>query len=485
MRETALTREINVTNDCREKFGGLVANARGEKGEALHKPDSPPGQFEFRGYALDEPSGKAFFHYGYDNGLCFTEEIGFGQPFPAPDSVLRKPLEAALRGLSVALGVSYFKAFLPRRLALTAFELSASQNAFFEKMYRHGLGELAFRNGIDISERRFFPQGGGPDEPVRGAGGALARRSAVLIGGGKDSVVSTEILRAGGEPLVLLAVNPKGPITACMEASGLPSITVKRRLDPLLFRLNEAGALNGHVPITGILSFIALAGAFVHGYDRIILSNERSANEGNVSVGAAQVNHQYSKTIFFEKDFRSYLAGAVPGWVDYFSLLRPLSELRIASLLAGTSRYDRAFSSCNRSFRINGAPMEARWCLDCPKCRFTFLALATAMDKQRLTAIFGGDMLDDPSQLEGFRELTGLSGHKPWECVGEIAESAVSILRLSRDPAWKDDFIVSQLAAPLAARLPNPDEVWSALMAPAGERFLPESVERMLNACLG
>lgn len=465
--------------------GNLAASAHGEKGETLYKPDSQPGQFEFRGYSLDKSTGKAFFHYGFDNGLSFTEEIDFGLPFPEVGGPLRRPLEASLRGLSVALGISYYKAFLPERLVLSGFELSASQNAFFEKMYRHGLGEFAYRNGINISGRRFFPQGGGPDEPAGRADGALTRRSAVLIGGGKDSVVSTEILRAGGEPSVLFAVNPKRPIAACMQASGLPSIAINRKLDPLLFKLNEAGALNGHVPITGILSFIALAGAFVHGYDRIILSNERSANEGNVSVGADQVNHQYSKTIFFEQDFRSYLADTVPGWVDYFSLLRPLSELRIANLLAKTTRYDSAFSSCNRSFKINGEPMEARWCLDCPKCRFTFLALATAMDKQRLTGIFGGDMLDDPAQLEGYRELTGLSGHKPWECVGEIAESAVSILRLSQDPAWKDDFVVSRLAGPLAARLTNPDEVWSALMAPAGEHFLPEHVERMLNAYLG
>ena len=40
-----------------------------------------------------------------------------------------------------------------------------------------------------------------------------------------------------------------------MNASGLPSIAVKRKLDPLLFKLNEAGALNGHVPITGNSEF--------------------------------------------------------------------------------------------------------------------------------------------------------------------------------------------------------------------------------------
>jgi hypothetical protein len=452
----------------------------------VHKPASRPKLFESRGYSLDEERGKAFFHYGYDNGLSFTEEIDFGAPLPAANSLLRAPLEASLRGLSVALGISYFKAFLPETFVVRDFAFTSAQREFFESLYRHGLGEFAYRNGIDIAGRRFFAEDGGAAAVAPSAsGGGLPRRSAVLIGGGKDSIVSTEILRAGGEPMVLFAVNPKRPIIACMDDSGLPSIAVKRKLDPLLFELNEAGALNGHVPITGILSFIAVAGAFVHGYDSVVLSNERSANEGNVSVGDEKVNHQYSKTVAFERDFRAYLADELPGWVDYFSLLRQLSELRIASLLARTERYDRSFSSCNRSFKINGAPMEARWCLDCPKCRFTFLALATSMDKQRLLDVFGGDMLNDPAQLEGYRELTGLSGHKPWECVGEIAESAVSILRLARDPAWKDDCIVAGLAGPLAQRLPNPDEVWDGLMAPASDHCLPARIERMLNAYLG
>lgn len=460
-------------------------------------PASRPKLFESRGYSLDEERGGARFHYGYDNGLSFTEEIDFGAPLPPASSPLRAPLEASFRGLSVALGISYFKAFLPDQFAVRDFVLSERQRAFFESLYRHGLGEFAYRNGIDISGRRFFAGGvagagsaasgqapaATPPAPV--GAGLLPRRSAVLIGGGKDSVVSTEMLRAGGEPLALFAVNPKGPITACMRDSGLPSIVVRRRLDPLLFELNAAGALNGHVPITGILGFIALAGAFIHGYDCIVLSNERSANEGNVAVGDEQVNHQYSKTIAFERDFRAYLADEVPGWVDYFSALRPLSELHIASLLARTTRYDGSFSSCNRSFRINGAPMEGRWCLDCPKCRFTFLALAATMDRQRLLGVFGGNVLNDPAQLEGYRELTGLSGHKPWECVGEIAESAVGILRLSRDPAWKDDFIVAQLAGPLAERLPDPDEVWKRLMTPAGDHCLPERIQRMLDAYVG
>ena len=53
---------------------------------------------------------------------------------------------------------------------------------------------------------------------------ALPRRSAVLVGGGKDSLVSVEMLRAGAEPMALFAVNPKKPILDCAAASGLPPV---------------------------------------------------------------------------------------------------------------------------------------------------------------------------------------------------------------------------------------------------------------------
>ena len=108
--------------------------------------------------------------------------------------------------------------------------------------------------------------------------------------------------------MVLLAVNPKKPMADCARASGFPLISVTRNLDPLLFKLNENGALNGHVPITAIVSLIALAGAFVYGYDTVILSNERSADEGNIVDAGVQINHQYSKASEFEADLRNYLA---------------------------------------------------------------------------------------------------------------------------------------------------------------------------------
>lgn len=449
-----------------------------------------PQRFEFRDYEIAADAGQVRLSYGFDDHDGFVETIDFGAALPVGGSANAMAFERAVRGLWLAAGASYYKAFAPRLIASPNRSLTHAEAAFFEKLYRGGLAEYAYRNGIDIVDRVDFSRHAstkGSDAVLPGPGGeamggvTLPRRSAVLVGGGKDSCVSIEMLRSGGEPQVLFAVNPKGPITACMGDSDLPHVAIKRALDPKLFALNDAGALNGHVPITAVISFIAAAAAHVHGFDTIVLSNERSANEGNVIVQGRVVNHQYSKSLEFENDMRNFLAASVGGHLTYFSLLRPLSELHIARLMGQSSRYDASFSSCNRSFTIRATETPARWCRDCPKCRFTYLALATAIDKQRLHKIFGADLLDDPSQLKGFEELTGVSGHKPWECVGEIGESSAAILKLAADPAWADACIVQALKPQLETRA-DLAAYWQELMTPAADHNLPPRYREMLDA---
>jgi len=449
--------------------------------------------FTFRGVETDDRSGDVRFRYAYDTGIEFCEAVGFNAPLPSPDSALRAGFDAVVEALNVALGVSYYKAFLPSRMAFQGAAFAAPQLEFFQKLYVNGLGEFGYRNRVNVSERVDFRNArfDGQRASANGASAAsrpapapvhLPRRSVVLLGGGKDSLVSVEILRAAEEPMVLLAVNPKKPIADCARASGFPLITVTRNLDPLLFKLNENGALNGHVPITAIVSLIALAGAFVHGYDTVILSNERSADEGNIVDAGVQINHQYSKASEFEEDLRNYLASYVGAGLAYFSLLRPLSELHIAQLMAKVDRYDACFTSCNRAFRLQQEQPAKRWCLDCPKCRFAFLILATALDRPRLQRIFGANLLDAPPQLPGYAELVGLAGHKPWECVGEIDESRAALLHLADDPVWRDTAVVSSLAPRLRRETPDTRQTWDGLLTPSSRHFLPAKYERMVHA---
>ncbi len=443
------------------------------------------GDFKILGWTPHDAQGRVDLHYGYASGLRFCESIDFHAPLPRAGGS-RESFDAAVSALCTLAGVSYYKAFVPKRIVVEAPSLSPSQFAFFRSLYLNGLGEFAVRNNLDLSDRAEFV--GAADAAEPGAAplhDPLPRRAAVLIGGGKDSLVSVEALRAGSEPMVLFAVNPKKPILDCAAASGLPFLKVTRTLDPKLFALNDAGALNGHVPITAIVSFIAIAAAFVHGFDAVVLSNERSANEATLERDGIEVNHQFSKTSAAEEEIAHYVREHVSRSLAYFSLLRPLSELHIAQLFGKAGRYDGAFTSCNRAFRLRAEAPSERWCCDCPKCRFTYLMLATALPFERMVAIFGKNLLDDESQLSGYEELTGLSGHKPWECVGEIGESCAAVLKLAARPEWRESRILRALAPRLKAFAPRLEEEWRRLLEPSREHSLPSHYESILDAYLG
>jgi UDP-N-acetyl-alpha-D-muramoyl-L-alanyl-L-glutamate epimerase len=407
--------------------------------------------FVFEPPALDAETGVARLAYRGPDGTRFVERFEFGPPPPDLGPARRALAQRLVVYLHGLCGVSYYKAHAAHGLDLAATELDADAAAFLHEVYLHGLGEFAHVNGLDLAPRLVFTGTDG-HAPLTALPAALHRRALVPVGGGKDSLVTVETLIHAGEPFALFAVNPKGPIAATLAASDGAAVTVRRTLDPALLRLNAEGALNGHVPITAIVTVAALVAAAWHGYDHVVMSNERSADAGNLDADGRAVNHQWSKSSAFEGRLRAELRRAVSPDLDVFSLLRPLSELAIAERFARSFRWDAVFSSCNRNFHLTGDGPAGRWCRDCPKCRFVFLALAPFVRRERLLAMFGGDVLDDPAQIEGFRELAGLAGHKPFECVGETGEAAAALALLSLRWPWSETAVVKALEPELAPR---------------------------------
>jgi len=422
-------------------------------------------EFVCEAYRFAPESGTLSLYYAFSTGERFEERIAFpagAQPSEAADRTFRL--------LLLACGVSYYKAFVPERIRCTAFPLDPVTAQFFTEFYRKGLGEFAWRNGIDLAGLAFLSEAVAPASPLQLQ---LPRLTCVPVGGGKDSIVTIECLKQAHEPLVLFSLGNAAPIEATIAQAGLPAIHVTRRLDPALFELNKTGALNGHVPITGILSIIVLACSVMCGFDAIAMSNEHSASVPNI----ADVNHQYSKSFEFEQSFNRLLDHHVLRGVRYFSLLRPLSEVAIARRFARHPEYLPVFRSCNTAFRQAVERRGSSWCCDCPKCRFVFLALAPFVERQRLVDTFGCNLLDDVSQIDGFAELCGLLRHKPFECVGEIEESAAVMAHLTGITAWRDAAVVSALAP----RLPRRD--FDALFAMRRPHLVPQRYLAMLDAC--
>ena len=434
-----------------------------------------PAEFICEAYRFEPGTGTLSLHYAFDTGARFEERI----VFPVPERRLAALEDAALdrvfRMLLLACGVSYYKAFAPPRVTCAAFPLDPATAAFFASFYTKGLAEFAYRNGINLESRLQITAAA--IEPPTAIGLTLPRRTCVPIGGGKDSVVTVECLKQGGEPLVLFSLGTAAPIEATIRQSGVPAIRVTRRLDPALFALNAAGALNGHVPITGILSIIVLGCAIISGFDTIAMSNEHSASAPNIMTGGLEVNHQWSKSFAFEQALQSHVARHVVDGITYFSLLRPLTEVAIARRFARHPGYLPIFRSCNTAFRQAAETRSSNWCCDCPKCRFVYLALAPFVARPRLVATFGRDLLDDPAQIDGFAELCGLHSHKPFECVGEIEESATVMHRLAAMADWRETCVVRALSPKVMA-----DDL-ASLFAPREPHAVPDRFMAMLDAC--
>jgi len=453
--------------------------------------------------------GEAQLVYAFDNGPELIERIVFPDA-PALADERKAAFDAALRLLHLIAGVSYYKTGVPPRIVVDGEPIDAATAEFMDAVYLHGLAEFAYQNKLDLRGRIRFLLASGEgarradegarkpgwsSDPVPSSGASrhllptgegkklnLPRRTLVPIGGGKDSLVTVEMLKGMNEPMTAVWVGDSALIAACAERTGLPLLNLKRTLAPELFEYNRAGALNGHIPVTAINSAILVCAAILYGYDAIAFSNERSASEATLEYDGQQVNHQWSKSVDFERRLREYTKSHIGAGLEYFSLLRPWSELAVTRAFAQSTQYDNVFSSCNRNFRLRGERPADRWCGQCPKCHFVFLALAPFVAKPRLLKIFGRNLLDDAKLAPGYDALLEYRDHKPFECVGEGGESRAAMHALSQRPEWREDALVARFAEEILPQLEREALALAPWLTPSAEHFIPLRLQRLLHA---
>jgi len=439
--------------------------------------------FRFVRCQLDAATGIAELVYAFDDGPELIETITIpGAPFVLDDA-RERAVQQALRLLHLIAGVSYYKAAVPEEIRIDSYAIDADAAALLELIYVNGLGEFAYRNGLNLHGKIKFPVAEDGTERSAPALG-LREHALVAIGGGKDSLVSIEALRALGIEQTVTWIGGSQLIAACAARTELPTLNLGRALAPQLFELNRQGAYNGHIPVTVVNSAIMVLAALLHGVDQVVFSNERSASYGSLIEGTGEVNHQWSKGWACEQAFGDYVQRHVAADLHYYSLLRPLSELAVARQFARSDRYDAHFSSCNRNFHILGERPASRWCGVCPKCHFVFLALAPFMTKPRLVGIFGRNLLDDPGQTEGYDALLEYRNHKPFECVGEGRESRAAMAALSERPEWREDALVERFAREIRPQLGDDDLRIEPLLTLDDEQRLPPRLWERLRAYL-
>ncbi len=452
--------------------------------------------FVYEGYEVDAARGRVVCRYSLGSHR-FSEVVTFETVPADADGAGRvedrawaaawgsRGVDAAARILFLLAGVSYYKTAAPRLVDLGATATTARERAFLRTFYVEGLAEFAFRNGLDLSSLEVV----GPEGTFEPAATALREgRPLVPFGAGIDSIVTVERVAHREPDASLFVVSREGDrfeaIERAAEVTGLPVVRAERRIDPSLLRSKELGFLNGHVPVTGILSAIAVVAAVAGGHDAVVMSNERSASAPTVSDGAHQVNHQWSKGAAFEAEFRRLLAGALAPAPDYFSLLRSRSELWVAREFAHLGAYHRVFRSCNRAFAIDPGRRLDHWCGRCDKCCFVDLVLAPYLDAGELAAIYGGhEPLADATLSANFLALIGTGEHaKPFECVGDEEECRAAALLAAGRSDRASTAQLQSLAAAVRAATPilcdprSRDAVVRRLLRSEGPDFVPSTL---------
>ena len=311
---------------------------------------------------------------------------------------------------------SYWKTTCSPTVVIKCGYLTEEQISWWKKLYFYGLGELFYTNNIKPNMQDFMNilctnnanefEYDKVEEPSDGY--------IVPIGGGKDSVVTLEVLQVNKENDFCLIINPKPVTLDCAKIAGFENnniIEIYRTIDSNLINLNEQGFINGHTPFSAMLAFVSYFVAYLLGKKYIALSNENSANESNVT--GEKINHQYSKSFEFECDFENYSNKYLKAPVKYFSFLRPLNELQIAKIFARQEKYHSTFRSCN----VGSKTLPWKWCCNCAKCLFAYTILSPYLYKKKLLNIFGEDMFEKEYLLTTFLELTGNGETKPFDCM--------------------------------------------------------------------
>jgi hypothetical protein len=441
-------------------------------------------RFEFVGVETEGHHSRFLYRLSGDHvdPIDFTERVDWPAALPAPDPQ-RPEIRQALANVHRVLGISYYKSCCPAEIVVHGEPLSGPEAEFWEQLYTVGLGEFYYRNQLDPRGRVYFPC----QEVARAPLIYLLpvqEKVLLLIGGGKDSAVSHEILCAAAVEVDLFSLGTAPWIKRLAAAFGAPHQVVGRQLDAKLFALNASGAYNGHIPISACIAFVAVVLALTGGYRAIVASNERTASYGNLVWQGMEINHQWSKSLQFERAFQGLQRLLYQEPPFYFSLLRSLSELAICGLFARRMRYFNCFTSCNANFQLKDTSQTPRWCGHCPKCVFVYLMMAPHLNESRLQSIFAGHFIYEAGNLPVLEELAGLRGHKPFECVGTPEEVRAALSHLYRQGRLQGTFLHAFYETHLADQVPDPQGLWQEEMAVGGESTLTPLWQGRLDAYL-
>lgn len=404
----------------------------------------------------------------YINSITFPANLSEAlrqQACPAMDQLLT--------AIGLFLAPFFFRMTDFQTVAVRTTTFDAPSKRFLESCLQGMLGEFRFLQGLDPSRRvEIDVPEGGAIEPMR-----YDTPSELMLcnGGGKDTVVCAELLKAAEIDFTWFSVHMNAARQRVIDRSGVSaSVHVDYSIDDRIDQ--EQVYAWGHVPRTPINSSLALLIAILKRVPYVTLGNEYSANEGNVQFKGTTVNHQYAKSFEFERGFAQFIRSRITTSTQVFSMLRPFHDLQLAGMLADRPEHLGTFVSCNRGI------LQDQWCKECEKCAFVALAIGAFLGREGVLNIFGEDVFLRPKIRRHILDLV-VGAVKPWECVGTRDECLTALgMVLQADPKW--DFREFPRRSDFAAvldKLPLASIRESVLAHASSEHLIPAEVLSPLN----
>ncbi|OGZ62978.1 MAG: UDP-N-acetylmuramoylalanine--D-glutamate ligase [Candidatus Staskawiczbacteria bacterium RIFCSPHIGHO2_02_FULL_34_10] len=404
--------------------------------------------FEFTSYKFEPNKKRLLFNYktkfNDKKPIFFTETILLPK-IPNIDSIQKEVIDKLLESLHIMLGISYYKFYCATKFRLP-YNLSKKEADFWNIVYKKGLGEFFYKNKLNpnILPKFSFIKN------LKTTSYNLYQndRHLVGVGGGKDSIVSLELLKQGGFDIEGFSVQTNKEsrlIDEIINIASIKSLKIQRFLDS---KVHQKHQYDGHIPISAIYAFLGIFTCVLYKYSYFIVSNEHSSSFGNINYKGLNVNHQWSKSFEFEKLFQNYIKEFISPDILYFSLLRSFYEIRIVKMFSKFKKYFSTFSSCNSNFRFNEGLWPTSnakrnftgWCGKCAKCVFVFTLLSAYLNKKDLISIFSKNLYKEKELLPLFKDILGFGLMKPFDCVGTFKEAQTALYIAKKN--FKNDFIV-------------------------------------------
>jgi len=443
-------------------------------------------KFIYEAVLIDDDHNAINFSYTLLNN---NQRYTFNEVLILPCSINRsRSVMSCLRALHIALGISYYKLFVPHVIE-HPYKMDVGETEFWNEVFINGLGEFMYINKLPIDRlAKFKPQSG--MELAYDDNSVVFDKGALLgIGGGKDSIVARELLRdinIKTSGFVLASQDVVGVSGKVAKLMDIELLVIKRYIDTKLIELQQQdGAYNGHIPVSLIFALCGSLLAANYGFNYVILADESSSSIPRVTWNKRLINHQWSKSFEFEVMFKEYIKLNVNEAIEYFSIIRQLSSVAVAKLFANYPLYFQDFTSDNFVFRINPANRpKNRWSLESPKSLSSFILLAPWLSVDDLVHSFGSNLFNEDYLEPMFLSLFAINSTQPLDCVGTVTELKLSLNLSYRQSKFIDTKLMKLAISNNLIDDIDYDSMLSKMLKLSVDENIPEKIKHKLETLL-